>query len=339
MPRNLWVRTLAFARARVAVLAAAVLLVVIAGALMFRRQTAATAPLPPLTGPQQELRGRLRAHVERLAAGIGERNVFRPDGLERAAAYVEEQLGARGERVGSQEFTSQGQKVRNLELERRGGARASEMVVVGAHYDSVLGSPGANDNGSGVAALLEVARLLHGRPLPRTLRLVAFVNEEPPFFQGEEMGSVQYSRRCKESGDDVVAMLSLETIGYYSDAPHSQAYPAGLGLVYPGTGNFIGVVGDVGSRALVHAVEKPLRRHSPVPVVAAALPGFLPGVGWSDQWAFWQQGYRAVMLTDTAPFRYPQYHTEADTADRLDYDRLARVVWGVAETIAELASR
>jgi Zn-dependent M28 family amino/carboxypeptidase len=252
---------------------------------------------------------------------------------------VEEQLGAPGERVGSQEFTSQGHKVRNLELERRGGERAAEIVVVGAHYDSVLGSPGANDNGSGVAALLEVARLLHGRPLPRTLRLVAFVNEEPPFFQGEEMGSVQYSRRCKESGDDVVAMLSLETIGYYSDAPHSQAYPAGLGLVYPGTGNFIGVVGDVGSRALVHAVEKPLRRHSPVPVVAAALPGFLPGVGWSDQWAFWQQGYRAVMLTDTAPFRYPQYHTEADTADRLDYDRLARVVWGVAETIAELASR
>ena len=151
------------------------------------------------------------------------------------------------------------------------------------------------------------------------------------------MGSLRSARRCQERGENVVAMLSLETIGYYSDAPHSQTYPAGLGFLYPSTGNFIGVVGDVGSRALVHTVEKSLQRHSPVPVVAAALPGFLPGVGWSDQWAFWQHGYRAVMVTDTAPFRYPHYHTEADTPDKLDYDRFARVVWGLAEAVAELA--
>ncbi|HEU5320401.1 MAG TPA: M28 family peptidase, partial [Methylomirabilota bacterium] len=257
--------------------------------------------------------------------------------LGRAAAYVEEQLGARGERVGAQAFTSQGQEVRNLEVERRGAERPREIVIVGAHYDSVLGSPGAHDNGSGVAALLEVARLLHGRALPRTLRLVAFVNEEPPFFQTGEMGSVQYARRAKERGDGLVAMLSLETIGYYSDAPRSQTYPAGLGLVYPHTGNFIGVVGDLHSRALVHGVEGSLRRHSPVPCVAAALPGFLPGVGWSDQWAFWQQGYRALMITDTAPFRYPAYHTADDTPDKLDYDRMTRVVWGLAEAIVELA--
>jgi peptidase M28-like protein len=303
---------------------------------MMRRQSA-PGPPPPFSPEQQALRDRLRVHVVQLASDIGERNVFHSGTLQRAAAYVEEQLGAQGESVSSQPFTSQRQQVRNLEVERRGTGAPQEIVVVGAHYDSVLGSPGANDNGSGVAALLEIARLLQGRPPHRTLRLVAFVNEEPPAFQTDEMGSLQYARRCQERGENVVAMLSLETIGYYSDAPHSQTYPTGLGLLYPSTGNFIGVVGDVGSRALVHTVEKSLRRHSPVPVVAAALPGFLPGVGWSDQWAFWQHGYRAVMVTDTAPFRYPHYHTEADTPEQLDYDRLTRVVWGLAEAIAELA--
>jgi hypothetical protein len=304
--------------------------------MMFRRKPAAP-PVPPLTPEQQELRGRLRAHVEALAEGIGERNVFRAGTLPRAADHVARHLGAHGERVDAQEFTSGRQSVRNLEVERRGAERPQEIVVAGAHYDTVPGSPGANDNASGVAALLEIARLLHGRPLRRTLRLVAFVNEEPPAFQGGDMGSVHYARRCRERGEDVVAMLSLETIGYYSDAPHSQSYPAGLGLLYPSTGNFIGVVGDVRSRALVHAVEGSLQRHSPVPVVAAALPGFLPGVGWSDHWAFWQHGYHAVMVTDTAPFRYPHYHTESDTPDKLEYDRMTHVVSGLVETVAELA--
>ena len=303
---------------------------------MMRRRPITGSP-PPLTAEQQELRGRLRAHVEALATGIGERNVFSEGTLERAAAYVERHLGARGEGVSAQAFTSRRQPVRNLEVERRGTADPQEIVVLGAHYDSVLGAPGANDNGSGVAALLEIARLLHGRPPRRTLRMVAFVNEEPPAFQTHEMGSLQYARRCRERGEDVVAMLSLETIGYYSDAPHSQHYPAGLGLIYPRTGNFIGVVGDVASRGLVHRVEASLQRHSAVPVVAAALPGFLAGVGWSDHWAFWQHGYRAVMVTDTAPFRYPHYHTEADTPDKLDYDRLTLVVAGLAEVVADLA--
>jgi len=303
---------------------------------MMRRQPVAGA-MPALTPAQEELRGRLRAHVEKLASGIGERNVFQPRGLEAAAAYVEERLGALGDTVEAQPFVSHGETVRNLEAERRGGARAREILVVGAHYDSVIGSPGANDNGSGVAALLEIARLLRGRAPQRTLRLVAFVNEEPPPFQTDDMGSLRYARRCRERGENVVAMLSLETIGCYSDAPHSQSYPAGLGLLYPSTGNFIGVVGDLGSRGLVHDVERSLKRHTPVPVVAAALPGFLPGVGWSDHWAFWQHGYRAVMVTDTAPFRYAAYHTAQDTPEKLDYDRLTRVVWGLAETVAELA--
>jgi Zn-dependent M28 family amino/carboxypeptidase len=279
---------------------------------------------------------RLRAHVQRLAGDIGERNVWHPDALAAAAAYIETALRAHGDPVAAQEFTAEGVTVRNVEAERRGELRATEIVVVGAHYDSVLGSPGANDNGSGVAALLEVAAGLRGRVHRRTLRLVAFVNEEPPFFQGEQMGSLRYARRCRERGEDVVAMLSLETIGYYSDAPGSQSYPAGLGLMYPHTGSFIAVVGDLHSHALVRTVAAALGRHSSVPCESATLPAFVPGIGWSDQWAFWQQGYRAVMLTDTAPFRYPAYHTAQDLPDQLDYARLADVVAALAEAVSEL---
>jgi Zn-dependent M28 family amino/carboxypeptidase len=278
----------------------------------------------------------LRAHVQRLAGDIGERNVWHPDALAAAAAYIETALRAHGDPVAAQEFTAEGVTVRNVEAERRGVSRAAEIVVVGAHYDSVLGSPGANDNGSGVAALLEIAAGLRGRAHRRTLRLVAFVNEEPPFFQGEQMGSLRYARRCRERGEDVVAMLSLETIGYYSDAPGSQSYPAGLGLMYPHTGSFIAVVGDLHSHALVRTVAAALGLHSSVPCESATLPAFVPGIGWSDQWAFWQQGYRAVMLTDTAPFRYPAYHTAQDLPDQLDYARLADVVAALAEAVSDL---
>jgi Zn-dependent M28 family amino/carboxypeptidase len=275
--------------------------------------------------------------VARLAGDIGERNVWRPAALEQAARYVEAALGEQGDTVAGQEFTAQGVRVRNLEMERRGTAGGSEIVVVGAHYDTVLGSPGADDNGSGVAALLELARLLRGRPLRRTLRLVAFVNEEAPFFQTDEMGSLRHARRCRERDENVVAMLSLETIGYYSDVPHSQSYPAGLGLVYPHTGNFIGIVGDLRSHTLVQRVGAAFRKGTSVPCETAAVPGFIPGVGWSDHWAFWQQGYRAAMVTDTAPFRYPAYHTADDTPDKLDYERTARVVAALADVVTELA--
>jgi Peptidase family M28 len=311
-------------------------LLAIAFWMLRARRAAPDTVLPPLTAPERDLRGRLHAHVERLAAGGASRCLAEPAALERAALYVEEQLGAAGDAVARQPFTVHGREVRNLEVERRGAGRPQEIVVLGAHYDAVAGAPGADDNASGVAALLEIARLLAGRTHPRTLRLVAFVNEEPPFFQTGDMGSLRYARRCRERGENVVAMLALESIGFYSDRPGSQDYPAGLGLLYPSTGNFLGVVGDLGARGLVDTVSAALRRHAAVPTVAAALPGLLPGVGWSDHWSFGQAGYRAVMLTDTAPFRNPHYHQPTDTPDTLDYDRTARVTAAVAEVVAEL---
>lgn len=297
-----------------------------------------SGPLPPLSADQRALGARLRGHVHHLAGEIGERNVWTYGSLTAAAGWIEETLGSLGLDVRSQAFDAEGRRVRNLEVERRGVGRASEIVVVGAHYDSVLGSPGANDNGSGVAALVELARALGDRPAARTLRFVAFVNEEPPFFQTREMGSLVYARRARAADERVVAMLSLETIGCYDDAAGSQQYPFPFGLFYPRRGDFVGFVGNLASRALVREAIGAFRRHAAFPSEGVAAPGGIVGIGWSDHWAFWRQGYRAVMVTDTALFRYPHYHQASDTPDRLDYDRLARVVSGLARVIEELAN-
>jgi Zn-dependent M28 family amino/carboxypeptidase len=277
---------------------------------------------------------RLRGHVHELAGTIGERSLWRPEALARAAAYVGRRLAAHGT-VEEQAFEVDGRRVANVELTLPG--RGTGSVVVGAHYDTVLGSPGANDNGSGVAALLELAGALAAAPRARTLRLVAFVNEEPPFFQTEAMGSLRYARRCRERGEGVEAMLSLESIGCYRDAPGSQSYPAGLGLLYPDRGDFVAFVSNLGSARLLRRAVRAFRGAVDLPCQAAALPAAIPGVGWSDQWAFWEHGYPALMVTDTAPFRDPWYHTAGDTEEKLDYERLGRVVEGLAAAISELA--
>ena len=205
-------------------------------------------------------------------------------------------------------------------------------MVVGAHYDSAPGSPGANDNGSGVAALLALARRCTTRPA-RTLRLIWFANEEPPHFQEPTMGSLHAAYRSSQRNDDIVAMLSLETIGYFSDAADSQRYPTLVAPFYPSTGNFIAFVGNPDRAHWCTAVVGAFRRHARFPSEGAALPASIPGVGWSDQWSYWQQGYPALMVTDTAPFRYPYYHSRRDTADRIDYERMARVTSGLRDAI------
>jgi Zn-dependent M28 family amino/carboxypeptidase len=286
--------------------------------------------------PAADLRRRLQEHVQTLAGRIGERHVGRPGALREAAAYVEQALAASGLVARSQDFVAAGQPVRNLDVEL--GRGTGPLVVAGAHYDTVPGSPGADDNASGVAAALEIARLLVAAPPAGSVRCAFFVNEEPPFFQTDEMGSLQYARRARARGEEVSAMLSLESIGYYAQGRGTQHYPAPLGVAYPDTGNFLGAVSDRRSRRLLRRVEASFRRQTTFPMVAAALPGWVPGVSWSDQWAFWQQGYPAVMLTDTAPYRHPGYHSDADTPERLDYDALATVVEALAAVVRDLAS-
>jgi Zn-dependent M28 family amino/carboxypeptidase len=294
-----------------------------------------SGPLKPLTTRDIELRDNLRRHV--AAIGSREHNIFHFAELEAAAQYIERTLRGFGHEVNTQRFSAAPGEVRNIEVEVKGAARAQEIIVVGAHYDSVFGAPGGNDNGSGVAATLELARLFKNERPARTLRFVLFVDEEPPFYKSEDMGSRHYARRAKERSEKIVAMFSLETIGCYSDEPGSQRYPFPLGFFYPDTGNFLAFVSNLSSRPLLHEVIALFRRHAAFPSEGVAAPGFIPGVDWSDHWSFWKEGYPALMVTDTAPYRYPHYHTKTDTPDRVDYDRLARVTSGLHRTFRALA--
>ena len=293
--------------------------------------------LPSLSADELTVRDHLTQHVQALAGKIGERHIWRPAALDQAVRYIEATWHGQGYKVAQQPFDVEGQTVYNLAVELPGVSRRDEIVLVGAHYDTVLGSPGANDNATGTAAVLELARLLVGQQLPRTVRLVAFVNEEVPFFQHHTMGSWLYARRARARGEQIVAMFSVETIGYYSDAVGSQHYPLPFGLFYPRTGNFIGFVGNIASRALVQRSLAAFRQHMAFPSEGVAAPGWMTGIGWSDHWAFWHESYPALMVTDTALFRYAPYHTRADTPEQINYDRMARVVVGLARVVTTLA--
>jgi hypothetical protein len=302
------------------------------GVRMPGKNISSAAPLSP---EDIDLRTELKSDVQRLAGEIGERNMAHYGQLNAATDFIEDSFSRAGLHPRRDSYEVRGEACHNIEAEIPG--TRPDVVLIGAHYDSVFGSPGANDNGSGVAALLALARRFAGKPAQQTLRFVAFVNEEPPYFLTEQMGSFVYAGRCKARGDRISAMISLETIGYFSDAPHSQTYPAaGLGVFYPTVGNFIGFVSNVHSRALLRRSIALFRKHAKIPSEGAALPSFVPGVSWSDQWAFWQHGYPGIMITDTAPFRYPHYHSATDTPDKLDYDRFALVVSGMQKVIEEL---
>ncbi len=294
-------------------------------------------PLPELTAEQTVLVEELRRDVDVLARKIGERNLGKYQKLVEAADFIEKSLREAGyEQVERQGYDVKGRNCDNLDVELPGSEHADEIVVVGAHYDSVVGTPGANDNGSGVAAVLALARRFATRKCQRTLRFVGWVNEESPYFQSDTMGSLVYARRCRQRKEKIVAAISLETIGYFSDKEGSQKYPPPLSLLFPSEGNFIGFVSDVASRPLLDEFVASFRRQAKFPSEKAALHSNIPGVGWSDQWSFWQEGYPGMMVTDTAPYRYPHYHKPTDTPDKLDYHRLARVVDGLDAALAEL---
>jgi len=292
---------------------------------------------PPVTATQSELRDALRRDVATLAGTIGERNVIVSDGYAKAVGFIEQSLREAGYATTRQTFVVDGVSCANIEAERRGAS--DEIVVIGAHYDTVDGSPGADDNGSGVAAMLALARHFRSAQPKRTIRFVAFANEEPPYFTTAEMGSFVYAKRCRERGEKIVAMLSLESLGYFSDAPHSQQYPALLEHVFPSTANFIAYASNVSSGSLLRRCIAAFRERATIPSEGAALPEEVPGIAWSDQWSFWRNGFPAVMVTDTAPYRNPHYHTASDTPETLDYERLARVVEGLVGVVEGLQKR
>jgi peptidase M28-like protein len=298
------------------------------------------APLPPATPIERDLAARLRTHVATIAAE--EHNVIHAEALERVAAYLEAELGRQGYEVARREFGAGGVTVRNLEVripERP--SKDARLVVVGAHYDSARGAAGANDNGTGAAAIVELARALRGlQPAPGIeIRLVLYVNEEMPWFGTEQMGSRVHAEGLAREGRRVAAMLSLETIGYYSDAPGSQNYPKPLSALYPRQGDFIAFVGNFKSRRLVRRAVGSFRAHASFPSEGGAFPDLVKDAGRSDHWAYWQHGWPALMVTDTANFRYPYYHTLQDTPDKIDYERTARVVRGLEAVIRDLAAK
>lgn len=295
--------------------------------------------LPAMTGDETDLAERLRRHVQTIGGDIGDRNVWAYDELNETVAYITRELRDAGFTVTEQPYEAAGKTVKNLEAELKGsGAAAGEILVIGAHYDSVRGCPGANDNGTGVAAVLEMARAMAKDRPARTVRFVLFVNEEPPFFQTDLMGSLVYAKACRARGDKIVGMISMETIGFYSDARGSQRYPPPFDRMFPDTGNYIGFVSDERSGPFLSEVVASFRGHTRFPSEGLAAPAAVQGVGWSDHWSFWQQGFPALMVTDTAPFRYPHYHEPTDMPDKVDYDRAARVVMGMVRVTRELAS-
>jgi hypothetical protein len=294
------------------------------------------ATCTPAMSQDSDLVARLQQHVRAIASR--EHNTAKPEALEQSARYIEAALAAEGYPVRRQEYTWDGQRVRNLEvsLSNPGQARGPDrIIIVGAHYDSAPGSPGANDNGSGAAALLELARILK-TVTPRKgteLKLVFFVNEEPPHFMTEGMGSWRHAKDLHERGQNVEAALILETIGYYTNARNSQRYPFGLAPFYPNAGNFIGFVGTLGSSGLVRKTLDAFRAASRFHAEGLAAPGFIEGVTWSDHTSYNRFGYQALMITDTAHLRYPHYHTAQDTPDKLDYPSIAHIVEGMARVI------
>ncbi len=277
----------------------------------------------------------LKAHVKKLSVDFYPRNFESLANLNLAAAYIEAQFRRSGAVVTVQQYEVAGRTYRNVIASF--GPETGPLLVIGAHYDSVganyessEATPGADDNASGVAGLIELARLLGKNPPQRGVELVAYTLEEPPFFRTADMGSARHARMLRQQGREVELMVSLEMIGYFSDAPNSQDYPLpGLSLFYPDHGNFIALVGDFGDFGKMRRTKALMLGASRLPVLSINAPPQLPGIDFSDHMNYWAEGYPALMVTDTAFERNRKYHQLGDTWDRLDYARMAMVVQGV----------
>ena len=294
-------------------------------------------PLPTGTGPA----ARLARRVFELSVRIGERNPDHPGALKAAEAYVESEMRKAGYRPLSQEYRLGGPhdariRPRNIAAILPGTGPGAPVFVVGAHYDTAPGTPGADDNATGVAALLELAARLKSRPGKAEVRFVAFSTEEPPYFGSSHMGSAHYARALKNEGRAVIGMISLEMLGFYSDADGSQSYPPIIGLFYPDRGDFIGLVSDLGSRHFLKTFAAQCRPPRGTRVVSSALPKIIPAITFSDHWPFWRQGFQALMVTDTAFLRYIHYHRPTDLPENLDFERMADVVDGLERAVTAL---
>jgi len=276
----------------------------------------------------------LRDHVIQLSEKLPRRGDD-TDKLDFSARYINHQLSQYGN-VEEQVYEVWGIPYRNVSLIL--GPESNQRIVIGAHYDTFQGNPGADDNASGIAGLIELARLLSQETLSIPVQLVAYTLEEPPYFRSGDMGSAVHAQRLKMDNVDVIAMISLEMIGYYVNTPNSQDYPVPLmSLIYPTNGNYIAIVGNMSGIGLVRQAKSNMVEVMSLPVVSINAPSIIPGVDFSDHMNFWSQEFPAIMVTDTAFYRNKAYHTEGDTWDRLDYENMGEVVKGVYAVVVHLA--
>lgn len=284
-----------------------------------------------------ELARKLEKHVYELAHEIGNRSVCDHENLAKAEKYIAGQFALLDYDVEIQSFKAVDRTVKNLIATKGGITKPEEIIIVGAHYDTCF-NPGADDNASAVAGLLELAGSVATVKTDRSIKFIGFVNEEPPFFMTEVMGSQVYAKDAKARKEDIKAALILEMIGYYSSEPNSQTHPPFLSYFYPHEGNFIAVVGNLRSRKLVKKIVSSFKKTSAFPIESLATANVVPGTDLSDHLAFWEEDYRAVMITDTAFYRNPNYHCSSDTYETLDYESMAEVVKGLCEVLLELAN-
>lgn len=276
---------------------------------------------------------RMKQHVVKLSEQIGDRNVFNYGNLGKAADYIVEQFMSSGYRVEFQEYTVENKKVKNILAIKEGAKLTQEVIIVGAHYDSCF-NPGADDNASGIAGLLELAKMMANKNVNRTIEFIAFVNEEPPFFKTDRMGSRVYAKKARVENRNIKAVIVLDSIGFYTDEIFSQRYPIIVGLFFPNRGNFIGVFGNFKSRYLASEIARIFKSNSSFPIVSLALD-FIPGIDFSDHWSFWKEGYPAVMISDTAFLRHKNYHRITDTWEKLNYKGMVCVIEGICEVLME----
>jgi Zn-dependent M28 family amino/carboxypeptidase len=312
----------------------AIIIIVVVGLTTFGWQGFYRTQETPLR--DKELPERLKTHVVKLSDEIGERSIFRYPALTEAADYITKVFQDFGFSVEFQEYLLMERRVKNIIVSKPGNKKSDELIVIGAHYDTCF-NPGADDNASGVAGLLELARLIASEENNKTIRFIAFTCEEPPFFKTKDMGSFVYARGAREKQENIKAAVILEMLGYYSNRPFSQRYPLFLGPFYPNRANFIAVVGNFSNQRLVRWLTHHFREYSQFPISSVVLFDFIPGVDFSDHWSFWQNDFSAVMVTDTAFYRYRHYHRDSDTFEKLDYQSMAAVVEGLKEAILKLA--
>jgi len=286
----------------------------------------------------ETIQANLLGTVKHLSEDIGRRSHLDLRRLDRAAAFIEERFRLYGLEPKRQAFTYNGNTYYNIIAEVKGSGSVKDgLLVIGAHYDTVSGTPGADDNASGVAGLLELARLVAAEPVDKTVRFAAFSLEEPPVFMTRHMGSYVYAESLKKEGAQVYGMISLEMLGYFCDKAGCQFYPSSLfRLFYPDRGDFIAFVGDLSSRSFTKKLKKAFKSVSSFPVESLNSLSIIPGVDFSDHRNFWKFGYPACMATDTAFYRNPNYHGPGDTADTLDYKRMAEFVEGLHRALGRL---